>query len=101
MKTVKGPSFIDLSSPGKDVISPSYTKSIEASPPREDSPFQHELEFEVEQEVEIEQEIQVEHEPEIEHEPSPRRSPGVDPDQHKLYNYLETLEQAAAGPSTV
>ena len=101
MKTVKGPSFIDLSSPGKDVISPSYTESIEASPPREDSPFQHELEVEVEQEVEFEQEIQVEHEPKIEYEPSPRKSPEVDPDQQKLYNYLETLEQAAAGPSTV
>lgn len=101
MKTVKGPSFIDLSSPGKDVISPSHTESVEASPPREDSPFQHELEVEVEQEVEFEQEIQVEHEPEIEHEPSPMKSPEVDPEQQKLYNYLETLEQAAAGPSTL
>src|ERR1700733_8544482 len=84
MKTIKGPYFIDLSSPGEDVISPSHTESVEASPPREDSPFEHELEVEVEQEVEIEHEIETEHEPEIEHEPSPRKSPEVDPDQQKV-----------------
>ena len=89
MKTIKGPSFIDLSSPGKDATSPSYTESVETSPPREESPFEHELE------------VEVEHEPEYEHESSPRKSPEVDPDQHKVYNYLETLEQAAAGPSNV
>ena len=89
MKTIKGPSFIDLSSPGKDATSPSYTESVETSPPREESPFEHELE------------VEVEHEPEYEHESSPRKSPEVDPDQQKVYNYLETLEQAAAGPSNV
>src|SRR5271168_4115419 len=75
MKTTKGPSFIDLSSPGKDATSPSHTESIETSPPRVESPFEHELE------VEVEHELEVEHEPEYEHQPSPRKSPEVDPDQ--------------------
>ena len=50
MKTIKGPSFIDLSSPGEDVTSPSHTESVGTSPPREESPFEHELEVEHEPE---------------------------------------------------
>jgi hypothetical protein len=31
----------------------------------------------------------------------PRQTPDIDPDQQEAYNYLETLEQSVAGPSTI
>jgi hypothetical protein len=85
--------IIDLSTPEKVATrldfekSPPHAEYVETSPPREESPFEHEPEYE--------------HGSEFEYEPSPKKSPEVDPDQQKVYNYLETLEQAAAGPSTV
>ena len=93
----KGPSFIDLGTPEKVATSPPHAESVETSPPREESPFEHKLESEHESEHEPEHE----HGSEFEYEPSPKKSPEVDPDQQKVYNYLETLEQAAAGPSNV
>ena len=84
--------IIDLSTPEKVATSPDFEKSpshaeyVETSPPREESPFEHEPEYE--------------HGSEFQYEPSPKKSPEVDPDQQKVYNYLETLEQAVAGPST-
>ena len=98
-KKNKESSFIDLGTPEKVVTRldfekiPSHEEQVETSPPREESPFEHELESE--------HELEIEQESESEHEPSPKRSPEIDPDQQRLYNYLETLEQAAAGPSTV
>jgi len=85
--------FIDLSTPEKGAKkldfeeSPLHVEHVETSPPREESLFEQEPEFE--------------QKPEYEHEPSSKRSPEVDPDQQKVYNYLEMLEQAAAGPSTI
>ena len=79
--------FIDLSTPEKGATrldfeeSPPHVEHVETTPPREESPFEHETEFE--------------------HEPSSKRSLEIDPDQQKVYNYLETLEQAAVGPSIV
>ena len=84
--------FIDLSTPQKGATSPdlekipSHAEYLETSPPREESQFEHEPQFEQGSE------FQYEH--------SPKRSLEVDPDQQKVYNYLETLEQAVAGPST-
>jgi len=78
--------FIDLSTPEKVATRLDFEASsphAEVTPPREESPFQQDPQTE------------------FEHEPSPRRSPDIDPDQQRVYNYLETLEQAAAGPSTV
>ena len=85
--------FIDLSTPEKGAVtldfeeSPPIVEHDETSPPREDSPFEQGHEFE--------------QEPEHEYEPSAKKSPEVDPDQQKVYNYLETLEKEAAGPSTI
>jgi hypothetical protein len=85
--------FIDFSTPKKVATRLDFEKrsphveQVETSPPREESPFEHEPEFE--------------HELEFEHEPSPKRSPEIDPDQQRVYNYLETLEQVVAGPSTI
>ena len=78
--------FIDSSTPEKVATRLDFEASPphdEVTPPREESPFQQE------------------HEIEFEREPSPKRSPEIDPDQQRVYNYLETLEQVAAGPSTV
>jgi len=84
----KEPFFIDLgeSTPEKGASQLDFGASPphdEVLPPREESPFYQE------------------HETEFEHEPSPKRSPEIDPDQQRVYNYFETLEQAAASPSTV
>ena len=51
-----------------------HVEQVETSPPREECPFEHEPEFE--------------HEPKFQHEPRPKRSPEIDPDQQKVYNYL-------------
>ena len=56
---------------------------LESTPPREESPFQPEPQTE------------------FDFEHSPRRTPEIDPDQQEVYNYLETLEQSVAGPSTI
>jgi len=70
----KAPTQLDLeSSPPR----------VESTPPREESPFQPEPP------------------PEFDFEHSPRRTPENDPDQQEVYNYLETLEQSVAGPSTI
>ena len=84
----KQPHFIDLgeSTPEKAATQLDFESSsprVEVTPPREESPFQQEPQTE------------------FEYEPSPRRSPDIDPDQQEVYNYLETLEQSAAGPSTI
>lgn len=70
----KAPTQLDLKS------SPPH---VESTPPREESPFQPEPQTE----------FYFEH--------SPRRTPEIDPDQQEVYNYLETLEQSVAGPSTI
>ena len=84
----KQPHFIDLGegTPEKAATQLDLESSpprVESTPPREESPFQPEpqTEFEFEQ--------------------SPRRTPDIDPDQQEVYNYLETLEQSVAGPSTI
>lgn len=78
--------FIDLGeeTPEKAPAQP----DIESSPPRDESPFLPE------------REDSLPPPPDFDFEPSPRKTPEVDPNQKKLYNYLESLEQSAAGPST-
>jgi len=56
---------------------------VEPTPQREESPFQPEPQ------------------PDFDFEHSPRKTPEIDPDQQEVYNYLETLEQSVAGPSTI
>ncbi len=72
--------FVDLGTLEKTPIQ----LDIEHSPPREESPFQQERESSF-QEFEF----------------RPRQTPDIDPDQQKAYDYLETLEQSATGPSTI
>ena len=72
--------FVDLSTPKKRQIQ----LDIYSSPPREESPFQQERESSF-QEFEF----------------RPRQTPDIDPVQQEAYDYLETLEQSVAGPSTV
>lgn len=73
--------FIDL---GEGTPEKAQTQlDLESTPPREESPFQPE------------------HQTKFDFEHSPRRTPEIDPDEKKIYNYLETLEQSLAGPSTI
>lgn len=72
--------FIDLSTPEKTPIQ----LAIELSPPREESPVQQERESSFQG-----------------FEFRPRQTPDIDPVQQEAYDYLETLEQSVAGPSTV
>ena len=72
--------FIDLGTPEKTPI----RLDIELSPPREESPFQQERESSFQG-----------------FEFRPRQTPDIDPVQQEAYDYLETLEQSVAGPSTV
>lgn len=72
--------FIDLGTPEKTPI----RLDMELSPPREESPFQQERESSFQG-----------------FEFRPRQTPDIDPDQQEAYDYLETLEQSAASPSTV
>jgi len=73
--------FIDLGE-GTPEKAPTQL-DLESTPPREESPFQPEPQTE------------------FDFEHSPRRTPEIDPDQQEVYNYLETLEQSVAGPSTI
>ena len=84
----KQPHFIDLGegTPEKAATQLDLESSpprVESTPPHEESPFQPEpqTEFEFEQ--------------------SPRRTPEINPNQQEVYNYLESLEQSVAGPSTI
>jgi len=79
--------FIDLGegTPEKAPTQPDIESSpphVESTPPRDESPFQPEPQ------------------PDFDFEQSPRKTPEVDPDQQEVYNYLESLEQSVAGPST-
>ena len=58
--------------------------AVELSPPREESPDQQERESSFQG-----------------FEFRPRQTPDIDPVQQEAYDYLETLEQFVAGPSTV
>ena len=60
--------------------------SIETSPPHDESPSQQELESSPP--------------PPPDFKLSPRKTLEVDPNQQEVYDYLESLEKSAAGPST-
>ena len=89
---VKRPHFIDLGGetpekPPAGRSPPCPHPNIETSPPHiDESPSRPELESSPP--------------PPQDFELSPRKTPKIDPIQHEVYDYLESLENTAAGPST-
>jgi len=88
---IKRPHFIDLGeeTPEKSPAGrspPRPQPSIETSPPHDESPSRPEIESSPP--------------PPQDFEFSPRKTPEVDPNQQEVYNYMESLEKSAAGPST-
>lgn len=88
---VKGPHFIDLGGetpekPQAGHSPPHPLPNIEANPSDVDvSPSRPKLE---------------DSPPQQDFEASPRQTPEIDPKQQEVYDYLESLEKIAAGPST-
>lgn len=89
---VKGPHFIDFGGetpekPPTGRSPPHPQPDIETSPPDVDvSPSRSELEDSPP--------------PQQDFEVIPRKTPEIDPSQQEVYDYLESLEKIAAGPST-
>jgi len=66
---------------------PRPQQSIETSPPHGESPSRPEVESSPS--------------PPQDSELSPRKTPEIDPSQQEEYDYLESLEKSAVGPSTI